>query len=249
MIRAFYSGVSGAVAQTRALDVVANNIANVNTTGYKSQQAQFSELVYTNMMTAQTDAPQNLKQGSGSYVMGVGLDLSQGSLQSTGRELDVALTGDGFFSVKNANGEINYTRQGNFQLSPQKDGNFALVTSTGESVLDSKMKPIIIDKDTEEINFATPKDGTADSIELGIVNFANPYALEKLGNSKYAATDNTGPAVVYENASILQGNLENSSVDLSEEMTDIILAQRGFQLNAKVIQTADEIEQTTNNLR
>jgi len=244
VIRAFYSGVSGAVAQTRALDVVANNIANVNTTGYKSQQAQFSELVYTNMMTAQTDAPQNLKQGSGTYVMGVGLDLSQGSLQSTGRELDVALTGDGFFSVKNANGEINY-----FQLSPLKDGNFALVTSAGESVLDSKMKPIIIDKDTEKINFATPKDGTADSIELGIVNFANPYALEKLGNSKYAATDNTGPAVVYENASILQGNLENSSVDLSEEMTDIILAQRGFQLNAKVIQTADEIEQTTNNLR
>lgn len=242
---AFYNGVSGMIAYQENLNVTAQNIANVNTIGYKASRSSFNDLLYTQMNTKVEG--ENLV-GHGVKHQDTDLMFQQGSFQSTENMYDFALASDnGLFAVENANGEIEYTRNGTFALSTSGNSMY-LVTSDGAFVLDAR-----------GANIKVPvKEGTTNVPDLeglnekiGVYTFSNPYGLENRQGSRFVETALSGEPVAMKTTDgvIMQGMLEFSKTDLAQEMTKMIEAQRAFQLNAKVVQTADELESTVNNLR
>jgi flagellar basal-body rod protein FlgG len=251
MINAFYSATSGALCSQSSIDVSANNIANVNTTGYKEQSAIFSEILYSNMANVDGATPQNLKTGNGVKLQDVAKVFNQGDVTETGRTLDVAIEGNGLFGVMDKKGNVSYTRAGNFSVANENPTNY-LVTSNGDYVLDSNMKPIVLSDPISDVAFSSPTANTNvndSTVKIGIFSFNNPYELTMQGDSKYKANNLSGKAVLDTNSTIKQGSLESSTVDLASEMTRIIQAQRAFQFNSKMIQVADEVEQMANTLR
>ncbi len=242
MINAFYSGLSGAKSAQTGLDVNANNIANVNTVGFKAQQVGFSDLIYS-----KTPTQNQLPIGNGVKVSAVDSLLDTGSIQQTGAEYDFAVLGKGYFCVRDSNNNIYYTRAGNFQLQ-QIDATTYLVTTDGKQVLNSQLSPVTLSSSSD--SEATDDTESASSgIDIGVFAFKNPYALTREGDGLYTANAQSGAAEIYNEATVVQGALENSNVDLSNELTDIMQAQRGFQLSTKLIQTADELENVANSLR
>lgn len=244
MINAFYSGASGLKVQQTSIDVRANNIANINTTAYKTQDTDFSEVLYTNIFRT------GLKNGNGAYVSQITKSVNQGMFDDTERVLDAAIAGDGFFAVADKAGNISYTRDGNFNLSPV-EGGLALITADGYSVLDGNKNPIIYKGAADEIIYTASGDtnNNQSQVNIGVFSFENPYALAASGNNKFTATNAAGDITLNTQAVIMQGRLERSTVDLSEEMTKLIESQRAYQASAKMVQTADEIESWANNLR
>ena len=232
MIRAFYNASAGTVWSQKGLDVTANNIANVSTDGYKAQNATFSDLLCTNMRGTEET---NLKSGHGSKVNKTDTLFEQGSLKPTGRDLDYALNKDGFFAIQTPEG-IKYTRNGNFSLSEQADGSFALVAFQGGKVLDANGQPITVTDSAGDLN-------------IGVYVFQNKNALQREGNTLFSAGEFPGEAVVDEEPGLLKGYLEASSVDLAEQMSAMITDQRSFGINVKMVQMADSVMETLNNLR
>lgn len=274
---AFYTGVAGMLASQSFMDATANNMANVNTVGYKTQNASFEDLLYTKMNIHSNYQPQNAENGEtdgenapvmadgktdsnwpdgsrvydlvghGVKIGSVDLLYQQGGFLNTERQLDFAIDGDGLFAVENSRGEVEYTRNGRFNLSIEGKKVY-LVNAQGYHVLDRKGKQITLALDE---NDNPDYDGLIE--KLGIYYFDNPYGLTPTDGGSFLESENSGEAVAAkagdERSEVLQYYLENSNVQLSDQMVNLIQAQRSFQLNAKVVQTADSIEEMINNLR
>jgi flagellar basal-body rod protein FlgG len=253
-MKALSIAATGMNAQQTNLEVIANNIANINTTGFKRARAEFSDLLYQTerLQGVPNRANQNVVPEGASIGLGVKTTAIrnlhiQGALSSTGNRFDLALTGNGWFQIEGADGETLYTRAGAFNTN----ANGELVTVDGYSVQPAITVPedaveVIVNK-TGQI-FARI-DGQADLQELGqltLANFANEAGLAPLGENLFQETPASGPANVGVPgdpgfATIEQGYLESSNVDPVKEITELISAQRAYEMNSKVIQAADEM--------
>ncbi|MDR7072146.1 flagellar basal body rod protein FlgG [Fictibacillus barbaricus] len=262
MLRSMYSGISGMKNFQTKLDVIGNNIANVNTYGFKKGRTTFKDLVSQQISGA--SAPTNGRGGVNPQQVGLGSQLAsidtvhtQGSLQTTGRPLDLGISGDGFFEVSDGTNKY-YTRAGNFYLDQSGD----LVTSDGLFVQDTTGAKINIPVTAQ--SFSIGSDGKVNYIDGGVLNnsaqvrlvkFSNTGGLDKAGGNNYLASTNSGaptlgaPGDANGLGVVQAGTLEMSNVDLSEEFTDMIVAQRGFQANTRIITTSDEILQELVNLK
>ncbi|WP_121018198.1 flagellar basal-body rod protein FlgG [Helicobacter pylori] len=261
MLRSLYSATSGMLAQQTHIDTTSNNIANVNTTGFKKSRADFNDLFYQAMQYAGTNtsnttlSPDGMEVGLGVRPSAITKMFSQGSPKETGNNLDVAITGKGFFQVQLPDGTTAYTRSGNFKLDEQ--GN--LVTSEGYLLIPQ----ITLPEDTTQVNIGV--DGTVSVTQglqttsnvigqITLANFVNPAGLHSMGDNLFSITNASGEAIVGNPDSqglgkLRQGFLELSNVRLVEEMTDLITAQRAYEANSKSIQTADTMLQTVNSLK
>lgn len=270
MMRSLWTAASGMIAQQTNVDTISNNIANVNTTGYKTGQTEFKSLLYQTLNTRTTtangeDKPIPAQVGLGSRVSAVNTIYTQGSLNASERNTDFAINGDGFFSVKGDDGETYYTRNGSFTWAIGPKGT-TLCNSDGYPVLDSKGKEIVVPKGVSADNMVISSDGsigyrTTDGVyhnmnqNIGVFQFNNPSGLEKQSQSLLAVTDASGPARNEATANgltkskIMQNYLEGSNVQVADEMVNLIAAQRAYQLNSKAIQAADDMLQQANNLK
>lgn len=244
---AFYNGVSGMIAYQQDMDTLGHNMANVNTAGYKEQRSAFGDLLYTQM-----DTNEEHLIGHGVKVAKTQLMYEQGALSNTNNMLDFALMGDGFFAVER-NGETEYTRNGTFDISLEGKNGYLVTSDDGSYVLDSKGKPIKLTKEKDAATFNV--DDLVDKI--GVYTFKNPYGLEQTNGSSFRETELSGePETIKGNAKkknrpydVIQGALECSSVDVADAMVNVMVSQKAFQFSAKMVRTADEVEEIVNNLR
>jgi flagellar basal-body rod protein FlgG len=224
-----YAAAAGMQAQQTRIDLLSNDISNMDTTGYQSQRVAFSDLVYS--------AEQGVPVGSGSTVTTLGPTSSQGEIQTSDDPFSLAIEGSGYFTVKQANGSPALTRDGSFQL----DANGNIVTSTGEQ-LDP---PIQVPKGTQPSGISVGQDGSvtvANKVigKIGVVDVPSPMGLEPVGSNLFAFTTASGrPAPT--SSTIEQGALESSNVDLAQTMSDMIDAQRSYELASRAIKTQDEL--------
>jgi flagellar basal body rod protein FlgG len=231
LINGFYAAKSGAKAFQTSLDITANNIANVNTQGFRAQTSSFTDLIYTNAQGANFDV------GNGTRVSATPLSESQGGPSPDG-EKSFAIKGEGFFAVKNAQGITAYTRSGDFSVSVEGNASY-LVLPGGAYALD---------KNGQKIAVRSGDTGAAVR-QAAIYAFPNPEALNALGNGEYGASAASGAAALDTKSELVESAYELSNVDLTTELTHMMLAQRGIQMNLRMIQTADELENEANNLR
>ena len=261
MIRALYSAASGMTAQQLNVDNIAHNLANANTVGYKARRAQFQDLLYQNLVTPgasagqQTVVPTGLQLGLGTRAASNEIIFSQGNFAATSNPLDVVIQGRGFFQVRLPSGEIAYTRAGSFHLD--RDGN--MVTSDGDPI----EPQITLPPDAQTITIAS--DGTVSYSQSGqtaaqlggqiqLADFQNPAGLNSIGRNLYLPTDASGDPTVGNPGgqeglgSLLQGYLEQSNVSVVEEFINLIVSQRAYEANSKVVKAADEMYQQVNNL-
>jgi len=260
MLRALSTAATGMEAQQLNIDTIAHNLANINTSGYKLRKAQFQDLLYQNIRqagaanTATTDIPVGLQIGLGTKAVATDIIFTQGDFASTGNLLDLVIQGQGFFQVRQPNGQIAYTRNGNFHMN--RDGN--IVTSEGD-LLEPQ---ITIPQD--QIGITIGSDGTVSVLQSGqtetqqvgkieLASFQNPAGLQNLGKSLFTPTQASGDAITGtagENGlgSLLQGYVEQSNVSVVEEMVNMIVSQRAYEANSKVIRTADEMFSQANNV-
>jgi flagellar basal-body rod protein FlgG len=261
MIRALYSAASGMTAQQMNVDNIANNLANANTTGFKMRRTQFKDLLYQSFVQpgaaagAQTVVPSGLQIGLGTRPAANEIIFSQGNFQQTDNPLDVVIQGKGLFQVRQPNGEIAYTRSGSFQLD--KDGN--LVTSDGNPIqpqitIPAQAQVVTIAPDGT-VTFTQPGQTTSQVVgQITLANFANPAGLNCIGNSLYTPTDASGePTVGVPGGqeglgTLMQGYVEGSNVNVVEEFINMIVSQRAYEANSKVVKAADEMYQQVNNV-
>lgn len=231
MMRSLLTAKSGMISQQRALDTHANNIANVNTTGFKAKQVSFADALYSSM---ETNNQGQITVGNGVIPARTYTDTTSGHLQQTDGAFDFAINGSGYFKLISPNGEVYYTRDGNFKLSPRQNGVF-LVSNDGYYVTDAASNPIDVSNGQDILS------------RIGIFAFDNEEQLLNVGHNRLSQTEGSGAARTV-HGTVVQSSLESSNVDIAAEMTQIILTQRAFQFNARVAQLSDEIEQTANNL-
>jgi len=254
------TSASGMMAQQRMIDVIANNLANVNTTGFKRSRVSFEDVLYETLQGdqsvpnsgAETVAP--IQIGKGVRLAAVMRVHTQGATENTERPLDIAIEGEGFFQVELPDGTTGYTRDGSFSISDSG----ALTTSEGHPLLPS----IVIPQDVSAISIsdqgivnAVGAQGTAGA-ELGrieLARFLNPSGLLSVGQNEYVETTASGEAVTGfpQDAGfgrVMQGSLESSNVEIVQEMTDMIAAQRAYEINAKAISAGEEMLQSANDL-
>lgn len=244
----FYSGGAGLRAFQIALNDTGNNLANVNTVGYKENRTAFQTLMSTEMYA---NTPTDPRTGHGVRALDGGLDFSQGTPRHTEIKTDFAIVGDGVFAVQTGDDRIEYTRDGSFTYSIE-DGEAYLVTMDGAYVLSV---------DEDRITVPTVEDGeTLDpsglAEQIGVFSFTNYMALDSVMNNRFLPTEASGEATLIDREDeespkfkLVQGALEQSGVSMVEEMKNLIMAQRAYQMSARVVQTSDEVEQTINNLR
>jgi flagellar basal-body rod protein FlgG len=257
---ALNTAATGMAAQQTRTEVIANNLANVNTTGFKRSRAQFEDLLYQTMQgpqvlgSSETNTAPAIQVGRGTRLTAVQRLDTQGALETTGRSLDVGINGDGYFPVQLPGGQAAYTRDGSFQISDQG----VLVTSDGYQI----GAGIKIPSDVTAVTISATgvvsgtKGQGGESTELGrieLARFANPTGLQALGQNEYAATPASGEATSgfpgdEGMGSLVQGNLEGSNVEIVQEMVDMISAQRAYELNSKAVKAADEMSQTATEL-
>lgn len=223
----------------KAMDVTANNIANVQTNGYKPLRASFSDLFYT----TQNPANRDTETGHGVKIDKTDMLFDAGQVRATEQPLDVAIPSEGMFALQRADGTIAYSKDGAFQLM-NEDDTFVLINSVGSKVLDNDGQPIVGYPDEKGI-----VDPNLLFDLVGVYEFPNPYGLQPDGGNEYLATPASGEATANPDADKKQGWLEVSSTDLADQMTKVISYQRSFSFNAKMIQTADEMENAANNFR
>ncbi|NLW22187.1 MAG: flagellar basal-body rod protein FlgG [Tissierellia bacterium] len=263
-MRAMWTAATGMKSQQFNIDTIANNLSNVNTTGYKTQRAEFKDLFYTNLkrtnIVDEEGRPVNLEVGHGVMPVATKRDFRPGSFIETNGTFDFAIDGEGFFAVMLPNGEIRYTRDGSFKLSV--DGDEAmLVTSEGYIVLSEDEDEIYIeagvtDITVDELGYITGLDEDGEPVDLGrlgLFRFVNPEGLQSEGLNLYSETVASGEGILIEaeemNSRIVQGYLEASNVQVVDEMVKMITAQRAYEINSKTIQTSDEMLQIINNLK
>ena len=253
MIQSLYTGASAMTSQMRNIDSIANNIANISTTGFKKSRVDFKDALYGRMISpVDNSAARNLERGVGVGVMQTMRVFSQGSLDQTGGSLDFAVEGEGFFTLQTPNGDTVYERGGSFHVSVEAEGNY-LVNSAGYYALDNNGQRVRLEgsdgdvmvQENGEIAFRNSPART----QLGIVTFSNPAGLEGVGQSMYRVSENSGEAVAADKFRIHQGYIEASNVDLGEEMARMVRAQRAYQFASRCISTADQMAQLANTLR
>ena len=258
------------IAQQDAVDTISNNLSNVNTTGYKKETVEFKSLLYSKLQTKTTDNEGNPKPvigqvGAGVRTASITSRYTQGALNATGNTFDFALEGDGFFRVQMPDGSVAYTRSGAFNMSIGNEG-LTLCTSEGYPLLDTQGEAIVFSLEYESSNFSIDEDGrfwyrNADQtisdmgVAFGVAQFNNPTGLFKLSNSLLQETEASGePMLESENgglkaSKIHSGYLEGSNVETVDEMVNLIVAQRAYEMNSKVIQASAQMLQQANNLR
>ncbi len=260
MITALYSAATGMEAQETNINVIANNLANVNTTGFKRSRANFQDLLYQNARavgsaaSADTQVPTGIQIGLGTRTASVEKVHTVGDLEKTGGDLDLAIEGDGFFQVERPDGETVYTRDG----SLKKDSEGRLVTADGnplapEVVIPENATKISVGQDGTITAFL---DDEAQGGEIGVLElarFGNPSGLMSIGGNLYRESEASGRPILGEAGSegfgtIAQGFLENSNVSIMKEMISLISGQRAYEINSKAVKAADEILQHTNQL-
>jgi len=262
MIRGFYAAASGMKAQQRNIDIISNNISNINTNGFKSTRAAFKDLVYSGMEVRRVADPPNLLVGNGVRLGSALRSFVQGAIVETGQPLDVSIVGDGFFAVASEDGTLRYTRDGSFNIAVvETEGGTVnrLTNAQGLFVLNSEGSPVEFasgfDASTLKISpegniSISGEDGSSVAAgRLAVVGFTNPQGLEAAGENLFTETVASGEGVALEDTTLRQGFIEASNVDMADEMTRLILAQRAYQLSARVLQTADDMEGIANNLR
>lgn len=269
-MRALWTAASGMTTQQTNIDTISNNLSNLGTIGYKKEAAQFKTLLYQTIQQAQTDSngdekPIPAQVGLGVRTSAIKSITTQGVPMQTGNGFDLAIEGDGYFAVRMQDGTIGYTRNGSFQLSVG-NGGLTLSNAEGYPVLDSNGEPIVIPEGLDKTALTIDKNGflcypdqqnNAQSIgtRIGIVKFSNPAGLLKSGGSILLESAASGQPTFEElgkqgdNSRLLVGYLENSNVEAVEEMVNLIVAQRAYEMNSKVINASDEMLQQANNLR
>ena len=257
MYEAVMIAATGLRHQQARLDTIANNVANINSAAYKSARLDFRDALYTaGLIPARARTPEgNQQKGHGVMIAGIVKDFSTGSMQRTDRTLDVAIEGEGFFELEDADGNLIYTRNGSFNLGQDEGDGFYLVSGDGYYIHDTNGMRIRIPDGTENINIDT--DGTMTftvgeeetNVTLALYTFRNITGLLSVGNGNYAESVASGEKMPAEGARLWQGTLELSNVSLSEEMTRIIRTQRVFQLASRALKTADDMEGIANNMR
>ena len=258
MLRGLWSAASGMAAQKLNIDVIANNLANVNTAGFKKSRTDFQDLMYQTVNQAGSETstgeqvPVGIQVGMGTMPVDVHKVFIQGDFQETKNELDMAIEGKGFFKVLSG-AEERYTRAGNFKL----DSNGNIVTPNGDKLQPEMTVPtdtssIKVNSDGTVTAFDSQGTGTAlGTIEM--YTFANSAGLKACGHNLYQTTDASGDAVsgtagTEGVGTIAQGFLEVSNVDVVQEMVDMIMAQRAYEINSKAIKTADDMMSIVNNI-
>jgi flagellar basal-body rod protein FlgG len=261
MMRSLWTAASGMVAQQANIDVVSNNLANVNTTGFKKSRSDFEDLMYQTIRQsgtatgADTMLPTGIQLGSGVRQVATQKIYTQGPTQSTGNDLDMTIEGDGFFQITMADGTINYTRDGAFK----RDDQGRIVTSEGYP-----LEPAITIPENSS-NLAVSSDGRVSVIlageteaqELGqlqLVKFVNPAGLDSVGHNLLKETAASGTPVASDpgvdgTGKIMQKYLEMSNVQVVEEMVNMIVAQRAYEINSKAITTSDNMLEQVANLK
>lgn len=261
MMRALATAATGMISQQLSVDTIANNLANVNTVGFKRGRVHFQDLFYQRLSGGGSLAvegrqpPAAVEVGHGVRPVSTDRVFTQGDTRQTGRALDMTVEGDGFFSVLLPDGTIGYTRDGSFQV----DAEGTLVTASGVAVEPS----IVFPADT--VDAVVAPDGTVSALvagnttpqELGtltLVRFLNPAGMRAMGHNLYQETEASGTAISGNPGSegfgtVVSGFLEMSNVSVVEEMVSLITAQRAYEINSKAIQTADEMLALANSLR
>lgn len=271
MMRSLWSAASGMISQQTAVDTIANNLANVNTTGYKNEKAEFKSLLYQTLQTRTTSAngeqkPISAQVGLGTRITSITSDFTQGPLTESQSDSAFALEGDGFFAIRGADGNTCYTRNGDFKLSVGADNSLTLVTSEGYAVLDSNGNAIHIPAGINTSKLVISTDGqfgyqdaagnyVSLNQQIGVYQFNNPAGLVKMSGSLLAATDASGAAINEATANnivkskVRAGYLEGSNVQVADEMVNLIVAQRAYEMNSKAIQAADDMLGQANQLK
>ena len=261
MIRALYSAASGMTAQQINVDNIANNLANANTTGYKVRRAQFQDLLYQSLVQPgaaagqQTVVPTGLQLGLGTRASSNEIIFTQGDYSQTNNPLDVVIQGNGFFQVRQASGDLAYTRGGSFHLD--RDGN--IVTSDGDPIdpqitIPPNGQGVTIAPDGT-VSYTLPSQTAAQKAgQIQLALFQNPAGLNSIGRNLYHPTDASGDAIIGPPGSqegmgtLMQGYTEQSNVSVVDEFINLIVAQRGYEANSKVVKAADDMYQQINNL-
>lgn len=255
MIRSLWISKTGMEAQQTQLDTISHNLANTSTNGFKRGHVVFEDLIYQNLRQAgaasseQTQLPTGLQVGLGVRPVATSRSFSQGNLQQTSNNLDVAIKGNGFFQIQMPDGTTAYTRDGSFQV----DANGQLVTNNGYPVqpgitVPANAQSITIAADGT-VNVALPGQAAPTSIgQIQLASFVNPAGLEPRGQNLYAetaasGTANTGAPTSNGLGSVQQGYVETSNVNVVEELVSMIATQRAYELNSKAIQTSDQMLQ------
>ncbi|MCM1178964.1 MAG: flagellar basal-body rod protein FlgG [Clostridium sp.] len=279
MMRSLWSAASGMLAQQTNLDNIANNLSNVNTAGYKKDTVEFKSLLYQTLQSPSTNnagenKPVPAQVGLGTRVASITTVFKQGNLQDVDINTYMAIEGNGFFKVRNRDGEICYTRDGSFSVQPVEGGTI-LCTSDGNPVLDQNNNTIIIpngyktdglvvdqdgnlfveDADGQQVALTQTANGQAYNQRIGLVQFNNPAGLDSVGGNMYQATvasgaareESTTPGLVL--SKVHQKYIEMSNVQVADEMVNMIVAQRAYEMNSKAIQASDEMLEQANNLR
>jgi flagellar basal-body rod protein FlgG len=271
-MRALWTAASGMTTQQTNVDVIANNLSNVNTTGYKTQTAQFKTLLYQTIQSKTTSAngetkPVGAQVGLGVRNASITTNFRQGSLTSTDINTDFAIDGKAFFAVQNLDGETVYTRNGSFNWAiGNEEGGVMLCSSEGFPVLDTFGMSIELGPEYNTSMITIDADGNVCypdennnpqpiGMQIGLVQFSNPGGLEKSSGSTYKMTNASGEPIMevddpaLQKSKIKQGYLEASNVQTVDEMVNLIVAQRAYEMNSKAIQAADDMLQQANNLK
>lgn len=271
MLRSLWTAATGMVAQQTNIDTIANNLANVNTNGYKTEVNEFKSLLYQTLQTKTTSAngenkPIGAQVGLGVRNASITSMFKQGNMVASDSDSAFALDGKGFFAVRGDDGNTYYTRNGNFQWTTAANGGSMLSTTDGLPVMDATGKPIILNQNYTMSNISITADGELCypdaqnkpqliGIRIGVFQFNNPSGLEKLPDSLYQVSAASGQALNEATANgiqkskVIQNYLEGSNVQVVDEMVNMIVAQRSYELNSKAITASDEMMQQANNLR
>jgi flagellar basal-body rod protein FlgG len=260
MIRALYTATSGMNAQQTNIDNVAHNLANVNTTGYKKSRVEFEDLVYQEMRaagsaaSATTEAPVGLEIGLGTRAVATSRNFASGNLRSTSAPLDIAIQGDGFFKISLPDGTTGYTRSGAFHMDAQG----LLVTSEGYGVepqitIPNNATSVSISKDGLVTATVAGQTAAQQVGTLEIATFSNAAGLRPLGGNIFTPTTasgepESGAPGTDARGTLAQGFLEDSNVSVVEEMVNMIIGQRAYEANSRVVKAADEMLSQINNL-
>jgi flagellar basal-body rod protein FlgG len=238
MLNGLYSAASGMLAQQTRMDILANDLANVDTTGYKQARIGFRDLIY--------NTEQGMRVGAGSAIVDAGRNQAAGAFQATGDPLSMAIADPGYFQVRRSDGSVALTRSGDFTT----DAKGEIVTGSGERLV----PPIRIPAGTDPDTVSVAADGTvrAGQTRIGkitLVTVTNTGGLTALGNNLFAATAASGNPHAVSGSQIQQGYLESSNVDLAQTMVALIDAQRSFEMDSRAIQNQDQMMQVANQIR
>lgn len=261
MLKALNTAASGMQAQQSALDTIANNLSNVNTTGFKKARAEFEDLLYQTIKepgvkTSQTvEHPTGVQVGLGVKTGAVQKIFEQGGARMTRNPLDVAIQGKGFFPIQMSNGEVGYTRDGSFH----KDAGGRIVDKNGYALIPEIIVPPnamgVSIEENGKVSITTKENSAPQQIgQIQVVDFVNPAGLKSMGKNLYVPSAASGTPVQGlpgENSLgfLSQGELEGSNVNVVDEMVDMIRTQRNYETSSKVVQAADQMLQYSNNLR